>query len=244
MPPPDNLRYNSADLVLYTVNGLLNGMIRTWTARFSALLPGYDALWPTLTPDERERAARLVDPAVGRRFAVGRGFLRRTLADLLGIAPEAVRLSYGERGKPHLHAAHGSDWRFNLSHADDVLLLAACAGCEIGADVERVRPMVNMPTVARISFSEAERRALFALPPDDQLRAFYTCWTRKEAYIKAVGDGFALPLHDFSVTLRPDEAPRLLSATGDDVTRWTLHHLEPAEGYVAAVCVADAVFDS
>lgn len=214
-------------------------MIHTWIAHFSALLPQYDALWPTLTPDERERAARFVDPAVGRRFAVGRGFLRRTLADLLDIMPEAVQFAYGERGKPHLHAAHRSDWRFNLSHADDVLLLAGCIGHEIGADVERVRPMDNMPTVARISFSEAERRALFALPPDDQLTAFYTCWTRKEAYIKAVGDGFALPLHDFSVTLRRDEAPRLLSAVGDDVTRWTLYHVEPADGYIAAVCVAN-----
>ncbi len=219
-------------MIVHLVRG--DYLLQVWIARFSDLLPQQETYTQTLSADEQARAARFIDDAVRGRFILARGMLRRVLGEALGLPASAVIFAYGARGKPYLP---GSALNFNLSHADDMLLLALAEDRIIGADVERIRPMTEMNTVARMNFSPREQDAFFAVPAPQRDRAFYTGWTRKEAYIKAMGDGFALPLKDFDVTLTPDAPAKLLYAKGDDVNRWELIHIEPGAGYVAALCV-------
>jgi len=196
-------------------------------------MPRLPALRQLLTPDEIQRADRFISDKVRDDFILGRGFLRVILGEHISADPAAVHFAYGTRGKPSLV---GSVVRFNLSHADDMLLLGVSDDRELGVDVERIRPMANMDTVARSNFSPLEQRVYFAQDAQ-QLQVFYTCWTRKEAYIKATGDGFKMPLKDFDVTCAPGDPPRLLRAVGDDPARWALLHVDLGAAYVGAVCV-------
>jgi 4'-phosphopantetheinyl transferase len=182
----------------------------------------------SLSDDERARAARYAFESARRQFVVARGFLRRTLAAYLHIDPAQITFRYGKRGKLSID---GVAVRFNLTHSGDLILLAVTQGREIGVDVEQRRPLPHLHTMATDHFSEREQNALFALPPAQQLDAFFHIWTRKEAYIKAVGDGFALPLQAFDVT--HDNPPQLHRA-GD---QWRLHHIDPATSYIGAVCI-------
>lgn len=184
-----------------------------------------------LSDDERRRAERFIDAAVKTRFIIARGILRTWLGATLSRPPESLKFGYGERGKPYLI---GHDLRFNLSHAGDMLVLASTIGREVGVDVEQVRPMSELRTVARDNFSKTEFDTLFALPETAREAAFYRIWTRKEAYIKATGKGFALPLGAFVVS--HDHPARFL----DGITDWSLHALDLPDAYVGAVCVAGA----
>jgi 4'-phosphopantetheinyl transferase len=187
-----------------------------------------------LSSDERKRAARFVVDDPRLRFIIARGALRTILAGYLDIAPADLKFAYGERGKPSLPE---SDLRFNLSHSDNIILIAVTQNHDIGVDVEHIHHIPEMSIMARDNFSAYEQETLFNLPEQEWERAFYRCWTRKEAYIKATGDGFSMPLRDFDVTLTQDETPRILRASGDDPARWSLVHLEPDADYVGAICI-------
>src|SRR5580704_12029589 len=152
----------------------------------------------TLSPDELDRASRFHFPRDRQRFAASRSQLRILLAGYLGIDPAAVSFSYSEKGKPSLGAAHaGSNLQFNISHSGGVTLLAFARGREIGVDVEQLRSDFEVEAIARRFFSPSEQRQLAALPAEKSVDAFFRCWTRKEAYIKAIGDGLSLPLDQF-----------------------------------------------
>jgi 4'-phosphopantetheinyl transferase len=206
-------------------------VIHLRVGRFSAIEPR--PAW--LSEDERARTDRFKVAVARDRFLIARTFLREALAAMVGDYPAGLRFAYGIRGKPVLM---GSPYEFNLSHSDDLLVLGVVRGRVLGVDVERVRPMPEMKTVAASHFSPVEQAEFFALPAAMQARAFYTIWTRKEAYIKATGEGFRLPLRDFDVTFMPDDVPRLRRAEGDDPARWSFIHLEPAPGYIAAICLS------
>ena len=149
----------------------------------------------SLSADERQRAERLRLPLVRRRFVAARVALRRVLSGYTGLEPGALRFDYGPTGKPSLA---GFDWpQFNLSHCDDLALLAISA-LPVGVDVERVRPLDALPQMMQIACSPAERQALRALPESRRLRAFFFTWTRKEALMKAHGAGFKLA-HELSL---------------------------------------------
>jgi len=192
-----------------------------------------------LSDEERERADRFVLDRVRRRFIVGRALLRTILGRYLGPSPDQIRFAYGAHGKPALAPPDDeAGLRFNVSHSDGLALYAIGRGREIGVDVERIRPLPGAERIAERFFSLPERTALQALPASAKLEAFFTCWTRKEAYIKARGDGLGHPLDQFAVTLAPGEPARLWPAGADDgheVSRWSLEALPPAPGYVAAV---------
>ncbi len=173
-----------------------------------------------------------------QQFIASRGMLRAVLAGYVDQAAEEITLTFGKRGKPGLVEG---ELQFNLTHSEDVLLLGITKGRRIGVDVEFVHPLEDMLMMARQNFSAYEQHVLFTLPEDQQEQAFFNCWTRKEAYIKATGDGFSMPLRNFDVTMIPGEAARMLRAEGVDPERWTLHHLEPYTGYVGAICVEGAV---
>jgi len=183
-----------------------------------------------LSAAERARAARFVFDLHRRRFAAGRTALRRILARHLGVPAETVAFVDQAHGKP---AVAGLE--FNLSHSDELALVAISDGPPVGVDVERLRPVDGALTVAETFFAPSERAELLAAPPAERALAFLRGWTRKEAFIKALGEGMSHPLTRFEVSL--GAAARLLAIDGSaaEAARWSLVALDPAPGYVGAL---------
>ena len=190
-----------------------------------------------LSADETARAERFVFDHHRRRFVAGRSGLRRILADELNATPAALSFTYNTSGKPELN--HGAPAvRFNVSHSDRYALVAMTTVGAVGVDIEKTRPIADVLRLARTAFSSNELETLTALPASMREAAFFAGWTRKEAYIKARGDGLRL-LGDFDVALPPEEPVRLKRVEGDadELARWTLLSLAPVAGYAAALCV-------
>jgi 4'-phosphopantetheinyl transferase len=194
-----------------------------------------------LSEAERERARRFAFERDARRFIVRRARLRQLLAARLGVRPESVELVYGAHGKPALAHPGRNSLRFNLSHRDDLAVYALSSGREVGIDVEAIRPLADADAIAARFFSRREQVAYRALDPCDRPLGFFQCWTRKEAFIKALGAGLSHPLDSFDVSLArgaPAELLRVQPVPGDD-RGWRLATFSPAPGFVAAV-VAEA----
>ncbi len=193
-----------------------------------------------LTEDERERAKRFHLEDISNHFIVARGVLRIILGCYLEVEPSNLRFEYGPYGKPALDdKALTGELCFNLSHCAGIGLYAFTRSREVGIDVERICSGGIDWQIAEGSFSQREIAALRALPEDQQDEGFFNCWTRKEAYIKARGEGLSIPLDSFDVSLIPGE-PASLLATREDPTgaaQWSLHHLEPCSGFVGALTV-------
>lgn len=187
-----------------------------------------------ISAEERERAARLRFERDRRRFVAAHAALRRILGGYLGVPAAAVEFAYGRHGKPSL--AGRAALHFNLSHSEELALLAVTEIGAVGVDVERER-MIELEIADRY-FAAGEVAALRALPADERQAAFFRCWTRKEAYLKARGEGVLLPLDGFEVSLARDQ-PRLarVMADAEEAGRWQIVHLEPAPGYVAALAM-------
>ena len=189
--------------------------------------------------DELARAARFRFERDRRRFITRRGLLRGTLGRYLGAEPGEIRFVTSQHGKPGLAPPWAySDLRFNLSHSAGLALYAFALGREVGVDIERERSDVVHDQLAERFFSPYERDVITSLPPEDRLGAFFRCWTRKEAFIKAHGEGLSLPLEAFDVSLDKREA-RLLATRGGlgKPEGWSLQHLAPAPGFAAALAV-------
>ncbi|MGH9898895.1 MAG: 4'-phosphopantetheinyl transferase family protein [Pyrinomonadaceae bacterium] len=192
----------------------------------------------TLTSDERERAARFHFERDRGHFIVARGLLRAILGRYLNLEPGRLRFVYQLYGKPYLTDESGGGWlRFNVSHAGELALYAISRCREVGVDIEKIRTDIEHRQIARQFFSEREVAAFSSLPEHLQHKAFFLCWTRKEAYIKGIGEGLSLPLCSFDVSLVPGEPPTLLAVRGSqqEASRWTLRGLEPGPGYEAAL---------
>lgn len=211
------------------------GEVHLWSISLDPPGDLLEQLGRALSPDEWERAQRFRFEIHRRRFVAGRGSLRHLLAAYRGEDPAALRFTYGPRGKPELVGA--GDLAFNLSHSEDLGLLGLVRGPAIGVDVEYLKEMSDLEQIASRFFSAEENAELARVPAEQKKQAFFNCWTRKEAYLKAVGEGLAAPLDSFVVTLTPGAPPRMLSLEGDRrrAERWFYHHLVPAEGYVGAV---------
>ena len=179
---------------------------------------------PLLSEAERARARAFAFARDRDRYVLTRGTLRRLLGAALGEAPAALQLVEGEWGKPALSSAHASPVHFNVSHSGEHALLALAHGRELGVDLERAKDGVDVPGVSRMVFSPEEQRALFLLAPGCVRAAFFQLWARKEALIKAEGTGFAEPSAQFTLTVDPDQPPRLLAhaARPAAVARWRL----------------------
>jgi len=196
-----------------------------------------------LSGAERDRASKFAFDSDRRRFTVARAGLRTLLAARLGVAAEAVELTYGRNGKPAL-ANEQADSRlhFNVSHSVDVAAYAFSFGQAIGIDVENIREVANADNVAARFFSARENESYHTLAPMDKPLGFLNCWTRKEAFIKALGDGLTYSLRDFDVSLLPNEPARILRV-GDipgAECGWTLRAISPASGFVGACVVRTA----
>jgi len=193
-----------------------------------------------LSAEELRRGNRLLDRNRRDRFFAGRGVLREVLAEITGEEPGGIRLSEGEFGKPYLSDHLEPDSvSFNLSHAGSYLLFASAVGREVGVDLEQVRQDLPFRPMAERYFSRQEQGDLFSLAPEEQLAAFYRCWTRKEAYMKGTGTGFSQPSNSFDVSLLPHHAPALLAHRGSpaEIGRWVIKDIAVPEGYCAAVAV-------
>ena len=196
-----------------------------------------------LSTEEQQRASRFRFSRDRERFAAARAWLRVLLGSYLNVAPGTLNFSYTEHGKPSLNGLHApEDLHFNISHSDQVVLFGVTLGHAIGVDVERVRYDFEVVSIARRFFSTAEQKAFSALPGTQHHHAFFDCWTRKEAYVKAVGEGLSHPLHQFDVSLSPGTSTGLLSTRPDpdEVKHWTLAAVDIDPGYSAAVAVRAA----
>jgi 4'-phosphopantetheinyl transferase len=192
----------------------------------------------SLSADEQARADRFRFETHRDHFVAGRGALRAILSRYVGIAPDQLAFTYGPQGKPALSNA-GDGLEFNLTHSHGLALLALGPGGRIGIDLEQLRPMDDAERIAERFFSARERDALRAIPAEGKVEAFLRCWTRKEAFIKAIGEGFSMPLDRFDVSLDPGAGARLLSVADrpDEAARWTLIELDLAPGFLAAVAI-------
>ena len=214
---------------------LETGTVHVWRIALSQEDDSVKRFRSTLEPGELDRAARFHFDKHRQHFIVARGFLRSVVARYLGSQPEALQFEYGAYGKPAL--ASGHTLRFNLSHSNEVALLAVALDAELGVDVEHIRPDFAGEDIARRYFSRAEVDVFNTLPPEERVAAFFRCWTRKEAYIKAIGKGFSQALDAFDVTLAPGVAPALLRAEDDQASRWWMSDVEVGEGYAGALLV-------
>jgi 4'-phosphopantetheinyl transferase len=216
------------------------GTAEVW--RIPLDLPAHElaAFEATLDAGERARAARFHFERDRRRWVAARGAMRVLLGRCADLPPERVAFRVGTHGKPALaDAAARGDLRFNLSHAGGLALCALARGAEVGVDVEVVRAAFATDEIARRFFAPAEVAILAALHVEERVEAFFACWTRKEAYLKARGMGLALGLDRFEVSLAPGQ-PAVLLATRDEpaeAARWALESLSPGPGYAGALAV-------
>jgi 4'-phosphopantetheinyl transferase len=198
------------------------------------------ALKAILAPGERSRAQRFHFERDRQRYVVGRASLRMLLARYTGAQPQSLEFQYGRHGKPELAAPRQtSPLSFNLAHSERMALYAVTRRQAVGIDVERIRPLLQLARMAERYFAVEERAALRGLTVPARRVAFFTCWTRKEAYMKALGLGMSIPLDSFAVSVAPTDPARLLHITGsiEDAARWSLYALTPDSGFVATVAV-------
>ena len=200
-------------------------------------------LWLTLSADEQRRASAFHFEQDRRRFIVGRGVLRSILGLYLYLDPSRLQFRYGPWGKPALVASCGGDaLSFNLAHSGPLVVYALARSRVLGIDVEQVRPLPDADRIAAAAFSVRENAAYSALPPEQKQRGFYQCWTLKEAYVKALGEGLVQDWGSFDVSFAPGEQARLLHAGWDpgQTAAVSLISFMPLPGFVAALAVRGA----
>jgi 4'-phosphopantetheinyl transferase len=218
--------------------------VHLWIIRLQASDDNFAQSLAWLSPEEIARADRFHFPRHRKAFVLGRAAMRGLLARYLETDAADIGFVYGPQGKPALAPTlknNASALRFNASNSGDLAAFAFTAGCEIGVDIEQHRALNEFQNIARRFFSPEEAAELLELPEGDKTDAFFHCWTRKEAYIKAMGGGLSIPLDSFRVTLRPGVSAQMVSLDGsEDAARgWTLHSFDPAPGFAGAIVYPD-----
>ena len=218
--------------------------VHVWTMRLDASLGALGDLEAGLSPAERAAQARYVRPRDRAMFALSHATRRALLGAYVGVPPSALAFATSAHGKPHLDAI-ATDVRFNVSHSGDVALLAVARGRQLGVDVEEIRASADLDAISRAQFSPCEQSDLHRAGTSDdaKVRAFFACWSRKEAVIKAIGLGLSFPLDAFDVAIDPDCPPRLLASRDArlDAAAWSMHALRIPAGYAAALMVEGRV---
>ena len=223
MPAPDVLELESRQ-------------VDVWRVPLDLRSAAVKSLGSTLSVEESQRAARFHFPEDRTRYIIAHSSLRNILSRYLNCDPDQLNFSTNEYGKPALDS---HNLEFNLSHSGDFALIAVSGEQKVGVDVERIRPDMEIESMARRFFSPDEVSDLMTLPPEEREVGFFNCWTRKEAYIKAQGLGLSLPLDSFDVSLTSNE-PAILRTTRPDpkeTAQWTLVSLDVESNYRAAVAV-------
>lgn len=228
--PPDQLR-------------LIDGEVHVWRAALEVPPGGIEPLQSVLVDEEMERARRFYFAKDRQHWIVARALLRVLLGRYLQSDPRGLRFTTNAYGKPSLASPlEGKRLRFNLSHSGGLVLYAFAYEKELGIDMEQMRTGIDYQELATHFFSAYECAALDALPPALQEEAFFLCWSRKEAYIKARGLGLSLPLSQFDVSLVPGEAAMLLGSREEPgaTEHWSLHALFPGQGYAGTLVTEGA----
>ena len=214
------------------------GEVHVWRAHIDGhVTPESDAIF---SKDERERASRFHFERDRRRFLNGRRILRQLLGSYLGVEPENIGFCYSAYGKPQLDSNHAdAGLAFNVSHSGSQAMFAFVLGRAIGVDIEQIRTDVETLELAERFFSPRERSTLISLPGRWQRRGFFLCWTRKEAFVKAKGEGLSLALDQFDVSLAPEEPAEILGTRPDpnERQRWSLWDLDAGPDFAAALVV-------
>ena len=212
------------------------GEVHVWRVDLGCAATSVAALRATLSLEEEQRAARFRSLELCERWTVARGALRCILAAYARCEPSVLVLRAGPHGKPAL-AWPGKDISFNLSHTGGLALVAIAGSGRVGIDAETVRSEIEVEDLSRRFFAPAEAAEILALSPDARLEAFFTCWTRKEAFVKALGGGLSVPLDRFQVSVRSDPPARLLWVDEEESDQWSM--LDVSEPGVAAALVSE-----
>ncbi len=202
-------------------------------------VPNWREMDEVLSPDEKERRSRFYSERDRQAFTICRWGLRNHLAAAMGVEPRTLRFRIGPYGKPHLC---NDALNFNVSHSEDLALIAISELPCVGVDIEYQRSLDDLPALARQNFSPAEQEALQQLPDELKCAGFFCCWSRKEAFIKAVGRGLSFPLKQFDVSLDPRGPAQLLALRELDFADrdWVLHELLIDRNYRAALVTPQA----
>ena len=214
--------------------------IHVWATPLNAASDALENFSTTLSPEEKERAQRFKFDKHRNRFIAGRGALREILGHYLQANPADLRFSYSANGKPALAEEFVvAGIHFNLAHSDDLALVAVTRIGQIGVDVECVRPIKNVEDLVARFFSPRENDLFQKLPVDERPVAFFNLWTRKEALLKATGEGITGSLSLVEVSFLAGEAARLLAISGDvaKAAQWSLQELSPATGFAGAIAI-------
>jgi 4'-phosphopantetheinyl transferase len=218
---------------------LESGEVHLWSAGLEVTPEHLEPLASLLSSREQARAERYRFERHRRRYQVTWGLARSLLGRYLADDPQSLHFSFGPKGKPEL--TDGAGLQFNISHSAEQVVVAVSSTWPLGVDVEQVRAMEDAVDIARRFFSPNEVRVFEALEPAQQLEGFFNCWTRKEALIKAVGEGVFVSLDRFDVSLAPGEPARLVALDGQpaDPESWHLTHLEPQVAMVGALATPE-----
>jgi len=214
--------------------------IHVWRAALDLPIERIQKLEQVLIDDERRRAAQFRFQKDRNHFIVARGILRHILGRYLRKVPQTLSFTYNRYGKPMLvQQAANDDLFFNVTHSHELALYAFTRLGNIGVDLEYINPRVEYDQLAERFFSPNEVRMLRSVPQETRLEAFFQCWTRKEAYVKARGLGLSLDLNLFDVSLGPDMPAAILGIREEkqNVDRWSLYALSPGTSYAGALAV-------
>lgn len=216
---------------------LVPGEVHLWQATLDDRLA--EGLKHFLSDDEGSRADRFHFAKDRNHFIAARVLLRTLLGAYLGIDSDKLRFAYAEKGKPYLEESQRSGINFNLAHSHGRALYAFSNGREVGVDLEFIRADLTDEKIAERFFSPREIETLSTVPAELRKEAFFNCWTRKEAYLKAGGAGLSMPLDEFDVSLAPGEPAALLrnDRSPAEVARWKMRSIPMPAGYVAALVV-------
>lgn len=226
------------------VVSLAEGEVHLWRLPLKPAAGEITRLRELLADDELARADRYKIERVRRRFIAARGQLREVLSKYAAAAPDEIKFCYQSLGKPDLAPPwNETRLQFNLTDSHEMALCAVTLEHAIGTDVERIRDVTNFNDLARRYFAKSETEHLQRLNPRQRLLGFFNCWTRKEAYLKAVGSGLSFPLNKLEVTVAPGQPACLLKLNGstEQAKGWRLDAMEPVPGYVAALAIRAAV---
>ncbi len=217
----------------------MDKVVHVWAASLNASREQLEQYEATLSSAELARAGQFRFAPLRARFITGRALLRKVLAQHLGTKPADLQFAYGRHGKPFLANFAPADLQFNLAHSEHLMLLAVTRVGPIGVDLERLRPLEEANTLVARFFSPRENAAFRRLPPEERVVGFYNLWTRKEAWLKATGEGIGSLLHRVEVSFVPGAPAQLVALPGDlgDASEWDLHSFSPAKGFVAAVAI-------
>jgi 4'-phosphopantetheinyl transferase len=226
--PPDNLNLSDDEAHIWRADLKFNECFQT-------------SFLKLLSPDEKRRAQKFRFTKDSRNFIIARGILRSLIGKYLKIKPSEISFRYSEFGKPGIADNHSL--QFNISHSKNIALFAFIKKLNVGVDVEFVNPDIEVKDIAEKFFSPNEVLNLFALPEKQHTLGFFNCWTRKEAFIKAVGEGLSFPLNKFEVSLEPDKPAKLLATDWEPkaVSKWSIFSMSPATNFVGGLAIEGVV---